>query len=188
MSSNSHELQPEKWVELHADYLFNYASYRVNDDDLAKDIVQDTFLSGLKGVVNFKGNSSERTWLVSIIKRKIIDYYRKKNSAKGQAEIRMSFYESGENKGKWIEERSPQQWGDEADAAIERGELQKVIDWCIKNLPERYATVFIMKTVHKIETKEVCKVLDISMSNLWVMIHRARVQLQECITVNWYQA
>jgi len=100
--------------------------------------------------------------LVSILKRKIIDYYRKINSKKGQAEVRMNFYEEGENKGSWIEERVPQSWNNEAEKTIENEELKNQIDTCIDNLPEKYATIFRMKTIQGFETEEVCKALDIT--------------------------
>ena len=72
-NSKKHTLEPNKWVGLYAEYLFNYAIIRVDDHDLAKDLVQETFYSGLKGMANFRGQASERTWLISILKRKIID-------------------------------------------------------------------------------------------------------------------
>ncbi len=114
-----HTLDPKKWVDNYSDYLFNYTISRINDHDLAKDLVQDTFLASLKAMENFKGEASERTWLISILKRKIIDQYRKSNSKKGQAEVRMNFYEDGENSGKWIEERAPSDWGNLGEKEIE---------------------------------------------------------------------
>ena len=75
-------LNPDKWIDNYADYLFNYAVVRVNNSDVAKDLVQDAFFAALKSAKNFQGKSTERTWLVSILKRKVIDYYRKINSKK----------------------------------------------------------------------------------------------------------
>ena len=66
-------LNPDKWVDLYADYLFNYAVTRVSDAEIAKDLVQDTFIAGLKSAKNFKGDAAERTWLIAILKRKVID-------------------------------------------------------------------------------------------------------------------
>ena len=83
-------LNPDKWVDRYADYLFNYTIVRVNDREVANDIISETFLAGLNSMKNFKGEASERTWLISILKRKIIDYYRKINSKKGQAEVKIS--------------------------------------------------------------------------------------------------
>lgn len=184
---SKHTLNPDKWITLHADYMYNYTISRVNNHELAKDLVQETFLSSLKAMKNFKGKASERTWLISILKRKIIDQYRKKNSKKGQAEVRMSFYEDGENKGKWIEERAPSDWKD-MDAAIENDELKSALDHCIDGLPEKYRLVFILKTVKDYETEEICNELDITSSNLWVIIHRARVQLRACMEDSWFKS
>ena len=71
MAQGKHSLHPESWVDTHADYLFNYTISRINNHDLAKDLVQETFFAGLKAMHNFQGKASERTWLISILKRKI---------------------------------------------------------------------------------------------------------------------
>src|SRR5210317_1941926 len=182
-----HELDPDHWVRNYADYLFNYAITRVDGQEIAKDLVQETFLSGVKGKDNFRGQAAERTWLISILKRKIIDHYRKINSAKGQKEVRMNFYDDGENKGNWIEERVPQSWGNDADRQIENSELKDALDSCIQNLPEKYRIVFMLKTVQRYETEEICNELGITASNLWVIIHRARTQLRKCMEDNWFK-
>ncbi len=185
-TNKSNTLSPNTWVDAYADYLFNYAVARVNDSNIAKDLVQETFFAGLKSAKNFQGKSTERTWLVSILKRKVIDHYRKINSNKGQAEVRMNFYESGDNEGDWIEERVPQSWDNETDKSIENEELKSQLDNCIDKLPEKYAMVFRMKTIQEFETEEICKELNITPSNLWVIIHRARTQLRSCMEKNWF--
>ncbi|QXP71762.1 sigma-70 family RNA polymerase sigma factor [Polaribacter sp. R2A056_3_33] len=179
-------LNTDKWIDNYADYMYNYAVVRVNNGDLAKDLVQDTFFAGLKSAKNFQGKSTERTWLISILKRKIIDYYRKINSKKGQAEVRMNFYDDGENEGNWLEERVPQSWDNQSEKTIENEELKSQLDSCIDALPEKYAMVFRMKTIQEFETEEICKELDITASNLWVIIHRARTQLRKCMEDNWF--
>jgi RNA polymerase sigma-70 factor (TIGR02943 family) len=186
MAEQKHTLNTNKWIDNYADYLYNYSISRVNNSDLAKDLVQDTFFAGLKSAKNFQGKASERTWLVSILKRKIIDYYRKINSKKGQAEVRMSFYDDGENEGSWLEERVPQSWDNASEKKIENEELRNQLELCINKLPEKYAMVFRMKTVQEFETEEICKELDITSSNLWVIIHRARTQLRKCMEDNWF--
>ncbi|MCF6182265.1 sigma-70 family RNA polymerase sigma factor [Lutibacter sp.] len=186
-SKEKNILNPNNWVKLHADYLFNYTISRINNHDLAKDLVQDTFFAALKAKDNFKGLASERTWLISILKRKIIDHYRKINSVKGKAEVKMNFYTDGEREGEWIEERVPNKWEAEAEKAIENEELSEALSKCINNLPEKYASVFRMKTIQHFETEEICKELEITASNLWVIIHRARTQLRRCMEDNWFK-
>jgi len=185
--TNKHKLNPTKWVTLHADYLFNYTISRVSNHDIAKDIVQDTFFAALKAKDNFKGKASERTWLIAILKRKIIDYYRKINSVKGKAEVKMSFYTDGDREGEWIEECVPTNWNNEVEKSIENDELGIALERCIEDLPEKYAMVFRMKTIQQFETEEICKELEITSSNLWVIIHRARTQLRKCMEESWFK-
>jgi RNA polymerase sigma-70 factor (ECF subfamily) len=187
MNSKKHILNPDNWVKLYADYLFNYTITRVNDADIAKDLVQETFFAALKAMKKFEGKASERTWLIAILKRKIIDYYRKINSNKGKAEVKMNFYSDGEREGEWIEERVPSSWNAEVENNIENEELSEALEKCINNLPEKYAMVFKMKTIQQFETEEICKELEISSSNLWVIIHRARTQLRKCMEDNWFK-
>jgi len=182
----NHTLAPDLWVDNYADYLYNFTMGRINNESLSKDLVQETFLAGLKSAKNFQGKASEKTWLTSILKRKIIDHYRKINSIKGKAEIKMNFYQDGESEGDWLEERVPQSWKNQTEADIENIELQDQIDKCINNLPEKYALAFRMKSVLGYETEDICNELDITSSNLWVLLYRARTQLRACLDSNWF--
>ena len=182
----NHLLNPNKWIDLYADYLFNYTITRVNDKEIAQDLIQETFLAGLKSMKNFKGEASERTWLISILKRKIIDYYRKINSNKGKAEVRMT-YNSDENEGDWLEERVADTYEKNAEEDILNSELEDAIYNCLSKLPVKQATVFKMKTILGYETEVICNELNITPSNLWVILHRARVAMAECMEKNWFK-
>ncbi|QDO93764.1 sigma-70 family RNA polymerase sigma factor [Formosa sediminum] len=181
-----HKIDATKWVDLYSDYLYNYTISRVNDTEIAKDIVQDTFFAGLKSMKNFKGEASERTWLVSILKRKIIDHYRKINSKKGKAEVRMSYTSQSEDEGEWLEERVEDQSYKNAEDVLENTELSVAIYNCLDKLPEKQAQVFKMKTIENFDTEIICNELNITASNLWVIIHRARTSLSSCLEKNWY--
>jgi len=181
-----HLIDPNKWIDLYSDYLFNYTISRVNDRDLSKDLVQDTFFAGLKSMKNFKGEASERTWLISILKRKIIDYYRRINSNKGKAEVRMSYNSDTESEGDWLEERVADPFDKNAESVIENEELGEAIYGCLGKLPEKQATVFKMKTIEGIDTETICNELNITASNLWVIIHRARTTMASCMEKNWF--
>ena len=183
----NHHLNPNRWIELYSDYLFNYTISRVNDREIAKDIIQDTFFAGLKSMKNFKGEASERTWLISILKRKIIDYYRKINSKKGQAEVRMT-YNTDENEGDWLEERVEDEGTLNAQDSLENSELADAIFDCMDQLSEKQAKVFKMKTILNYDTETICNELNITASNLWVIIHRARTAMAECLEENWFKS
>ncbi|RPD96704.1 sigma-70 family RNA polymerase sigma factor [Aureibaculum marinum] len=185
-TETKYSLEPNNWVKNYADFLFNYTVTRVNNHEQAKDLVQETFFSALKAAENYRGQASERTWLISILKRKIIDHYRKINSKKGKAELKVNFYEEGDKKGSWLEERVPQLWDNKVENDIENTELKDVLNKCIDNLPDKYRTVFILKNVEHFQTEEICNEMGITSSNLWVIIHRARHQLRKCLEDNWF--
>lgn len=188
-----HILDPQHWVELYGDYLFNYAIVRVNDQEKAEDLVQETFLAGLKAMANFQGRSTERTWLISILKRKIIDTYRKQYSSKetsmGEYEQDISdgdFYRTEDPfRGHWLEGRGPHSHSLMPEGAMESEELMVIIRTCISLLPPNLASAFVMKMIDEAESDEICKELGITTSNLWVMLHRARLKMRTCVESKW---
>ncbi len=185
-SMTMQQLHPETWVDSYADYLFNYAVARVNDSEIAKDLVQETFFAGLNSAKNYKGDAAERTWLIAILKRKVIDYYRKINSKKGKAEVRMSYSAGSEAEGDWMEEQVADPFSNFENDAIENEELGLAIQDCISKLPKKQSLVFTMKTIRGMSTEDICNELGINPSNLWVMIHRARTSLMGCLNQNWF--
>jgi len=188
-----HILEPRLWVERYGDYLYNYTIVRVNDPERAGDLVQETFLAGLKAVDSFRGSSTERTWLISILKRKIIDTYRKRSTSR---ESSLSEYEekiwdgdyyrgSEPFRGHWLEGKGPHSNSLLPEGELEQEELMAIIEKCISLLPPNLAAVFIMKMIDEAESAEVCKELGITSSNLWVMLHRARLKMRGCIEGKW---
>lgn len=182
----SHQLHPDTWVDQYADYLFNFAVARVSNAEIAKDLVQETFFAGLKSAKNYKGDAAERTWLIAILKRKVIDHYRKINSNKGKAEVRMSYSASSDSEGDWLEEQVADPFSKLENSAMENEELGMAIQECISKLPKKQALVFKMKTIQGISTEDICNELGINPSNLWVMIHRSRTALMGCLNENWF--
>ena len=178
-------IDPTKWVDKYSDYLFNYTIVRVNDREVANDLISETFLAGLKSMKNFKGESTERTWLISILKRKIVDHYRKINSAKGKAEVKVN-YNAADNEGDWLEEQIVDPSDKTAEDHMENQELGMAILECLEELNEKQATIFKMKTIDEIDTDAICNEFDITPSNLWVIIHRARTTLAKCLEKNWF--
>lgn len=182
----SHQLNPDNWIDRYADYLFNFAVARVSDAEIAKDLVQETFFAGLKSAKNYKGDAAERTWLIAILKRKVIDHYRKINSNKGKAEVRMSYSSGSDSEGDWLEEQVADPFSNLENSPIENEELGMAIQECISKLPKKQALVFKMKTIQGISTEDICNELGINPSNLWVMIHRSRTALMGCLNQNWF--
>ena len=181
---NSNKLEPSQWVEQHGDYLFNYCLKRVYSREIAEDLTQETFLAAYRSKDSFEGKSSERTWLVSILKRKIVDFYRKKAVQKEDPEVNfeLPFYQSG----RWNPGRVPGNWKKE-EKSLETKEFYDILAYCLSLLPEKWQSTFSLKVMEEISSEKICKELNISKSNLWVILHRARLKLRECLEENWFE-
>lgn len=178
------QIDTNEWVDDYGDLLYNYAMARVNDHDLALDFVQDTFVSALNGLEKFEGKSTIKTWLFSILKRKIIDHWRKQDARKTRP-MSSIFSDSGSMKGHFLEPSKPMGKLTQIEKDIENEELHDVLDDCISGLPEKWRGIVVDKMIEEKESDEVCKDYDITASNLWVIIHRAKLQLRECLEKKW---
>ncbi len=182
---------PHLWVGLYADYLYAFARQRIEDEDLARDLVQDTFLAALEGRDRFKGLSMERTWMVSILKFKIIDAYRKNASIKQKAVYLDDVNNAGdvnnffEENGHWKQKFQPFEIGIEDASAIENQEFEMILKRCMEKLPKLWSAVFKMKHLDDEGSPAICAALKISSSNFWVIMHRAKLSLRSCLIKNW---
>jgi RNA polymerase sigma-70 factor (ECF subfamily) len=185
------EPTPSKWIENYADSLFNYAIVRVSDREIAKDLVQETFLSGLQGLASFRGDSSEKTWLFSIMKNKIIDHYRKSaaHNAISFSNFEQSFdYNSYfDEEGEWKESAGPVNWSDSNRDDYRSKEFHETLQKCLNKLTVQSRTIFTLKYLEDLEFEAICKVLEISTSNYWVIMHRTKLIIRQCIEKNWIQ-
>jgi RNA polymerase sigma-70 factor (TIGR02943 family) len=189
MTNNTHTVDPGHWVSAHADYLYNYAITRINDEDQAKDLVQETFLAALRRVDKFEGKSSERTWLTAILKHKIIDIYRKKSAGLTNVDVQRAEEEQSDffepEYGHWTPERAPQSFGIDGHDPIINKELNAILQKCMQKLPALWLSVFTMKHMDDETTEIICSELKLSASNFWVIIHRAKLNLRACLQKNW---
>jgi RNA polymerase sigma-70 factor (ECF subfamily) len=183
-------LNPQLWVKNYADYLYNYASTRLNDDELARDLVQETFLAALEKTEKFEGRSSERTWLTAILKNKVIDFYRKKSSGLGNSfEKTLSDTDQFEffdrQDGHWKVEYQPKAFGLEEYDLLGKKELSHILQKCLKKLPGLWLAVFTMKHMDDLASEAICSQLNVTDSNFWVIMHRTKVNLRACLQKNW---
>ena len=180
----SNTLNPEEWVDQYADLLFSYSLARVNDVQYAEDIVQSVFLSAWKARESFTGEAAEKTWLFAICKNKIIDYYRK-NSGYHPDSLDEALY--FDHTGHWTASAAPGEWGDAAEVPGQQKEFFSILRICTGKMKTVQQKVFAMKYLDEMKTEDICSVLDISLSNYWVLIHRAKLHLRDCLEKNWLQ-
>ncbi|MDO7844807.1 sigma-70 family RNA polymerase sigma factor [Hymenobacter sp. M29] len=177
---------PAQWPDRYGDELFRFALSRVSDTDAAEELVQETFLSALDGLATFRAEASERTWLFVILRRKIIDHYRRQARTNQVSLDELSdggamdadFFNS-EN-GHWTGAQAPASWLN-ADAALEQQELHEIIRRCQQRLPAQQEAVFVMRFVEELSAEEICQELGLTASNYWVIVHRAKLQLRRCL-------
>ncbi len=183
-------LNPHLWVNMYADYLYAYAVTRVNDAELAKDLVQETFLAALEKVKHFEGRSTERTWLTSILKNKVIDVYRKKASELNKrqdviaAELEQQNFFDPED-GHWNINHHPQEFTQHSTDPLNDKEFSVIMQACMKKLPALWFAVFSMKHMDDEQTDKICSELRLTPANFWVIIHRTKLNLRACLQKNW---
>jgi RNA polymerase sigma-70 factor (TIGR02943 family) len=187
-------IQPESWVQNYADELYVFAMSKTGNPELAEDLVQETFLGALKSMQNFKGNSSEKTWLYAILKFKIADHYKK---ASTKNELVSSKIHKNENHDKdpyfmedggWHNKMRPTDWGIDYSCPVENKELSIVLNKCIEKLAHTQKHLVRLKMIEEVEVTQICKELQITATNYWVIIHRAKLQLRSCLEKNWFKA
>jgi RNA polymerase sigma-70 factor (ECF subfamily) len=181
-------INPHKWVENYADYLYAYALTRLNDEEQARDLVQEVFLAALERADRFEGKSTERTWLTAILKNKIIDIYRKKSSGLTTIGIKTAEQEQQDffwEDGHWREEHWPKEFAAEDHDPLHNKEFNMVLQKCMQKLPPLWLAVFTMKHIDEQPTPAICTELKVSDSNFWVIIHRTKLNLRACLQKTW---
>jgi RNA polymerase sigma-70 factor (ECF subfamily) len=174
------------WVNRFAGDLLSWATHKVSDVEIAKDIVQDTFLAAVEKLDSFKGDSSPKTWLFSILNFKIIDHYRAKlnQPLKPEDQTFSKFFSQG---GEWLPEKRPGKWSDDSGHLLDDDNFNAILKECIEALPEKWSIGIKLKYLMSKNGEEICKELGVSTSNYWQIMHRAKLQLRECVENNWFQ-
>ncbi len=171
--------------------LMRYARLQTRNEAWAEDAVSETLLAALEKPGSFAGRSQLKTWLIGILKHKLVDQVRKHSR-----EITVGQAADTEDAGPDALEallfddnggfrELPVEWGD-PQAVIGQQQFLAVLDACVEVLPERLGRVFMMREWLELETEEICKEVGITSTNLWVMLHRARLRLRECLQLNWF--
>lgn len=185
-------IDPQVWVEEFGDYLFRFAQFRVRRREIAEELVQETFLAAWKGLDRFEGKSSLKTWLVTILKNKIMDHFRK-----ASREHEVSAGENAENNDEWLDSvfnrfgiwrTLLEEWKETPEGLVESQGFIEQVRNCLDKLPVKMKQVFTLRSIEELPTPEVCETMGISENNLWVILYRARMQLRACLDENWFKA
>lgn len=186
----------EQWLVSYGDDLFSWAYHKTNDREAAEDLVQETFLAAVKSLSNFKSQSQPKTWLFSILKNKIMDYHRKKfrENTFNESRLNGKSDEDGvidaffDNYGRWKSQSSPANWHETDKELLDDLDFKAVLQNCMEHLPQKWFSAIQFKYLEQKEGKVICQELDITPSNFWQILHRAKVQLKNCLEENWFKA
>lgn len=183
-------LEPTGWLDAHGDYLYRYALMRVRDEAVAEDLLQETLLAAVGSYHGHAGRSSERTWLVGIMKHKVIDYFRRVSRT---AQLNLTadddtdpFETSGPRRGHWREDQAPLKWSMDAAMLLESREFWEIFERCLSQLPQQMSIAFALREFDGLSSTEICEILNITPNNLWVLLHRSRNKLRHLLESNWF--
>lgn len=185
MSSSA--IDPEA-LHAHRSYLLRYAILQLRDPHLAEDAVQETLVAAIENRSKFSAQSSPRTWLVGILKHKILDVLRRRarepqlNVADGEDENELVDALFNEH-GRWS--APPQAWAN-PEQSLENARFWEIFEQCNQRMPLNTARAFMMREFMDMSTGEICQELSISPANCWVLLHRARLVLRECLDLKWF--
>jgi RNA polymerase sigma-70 factor, ECF subfamily len=176
---------PEQWLDLHGDALFRYALMLVSDEHIAEDLVQDTLIAAFEARDRYSSAASERTWLIGILRHKAIDHLRRdRREDEVVAGVDPAVEGNFNRFGKW--RKPPRNWTPNPEKLLESKEFWTIFQGCMSALPQFIREAFALRVVEGISSSEVCRILDITNTNLWTQLSRARERLRRCLEIKWF--
>lgn len=184
----------KEWVEEYGDDMYRWACYKVSSKDTAEDLVHDTFLAAVQSYSRFERKSSPKTWLFSILNRKIADHHRKhfRELNADTADLSEDAYDATMDKyfafaGNWKKNVRPLEWEEDETNLLDNEEFKSSLQGCMAKLPSKWATALQLKYLEEKEGTDICQDLGISSTNFWQILHRAKLQLRQCLEQQWFK-
>ena len=172
-------------IDQYGNYLFRFALFRTGDRTAAEDIVQETYIAAWKSRDSFKGASSEKTWLIGILKHKLYDYYRSSLSGiEGNSDPLSVDASEFTRFGTW--KNPPSTWNEVPDEKMQLNEFTAVLRKCLAGLNLRQRQAFVLREIDGYSISEICNESGVTPTNVWVLLHRARMGLRKCLTRRWF--
>ncbi len=170
--------------------MIKFATLQLSDAHQAEDAVQEALIGAMKNAASFGGRAAFKTWMFAILKNKIADILRYKQrtvnvGSLGSGDDDEDMSELFDSKGYWQVEERPVAWGN-PEATLRESHFWRVFEACLEGLPPKQARVFMMREFIELEADEICAAVELTTSNLHVLLHRSRLRLRECIENKWY--
>ena len=183
---NKQEIDANQWVDRYGDLMYRYTLVRIRDQGAAEEIVQVTFLAALQATHTYAGRSSEKSWLFGILKHKILDHFReiKKNRSFDLSPDDDQDPCEYDSMGHW--KKMPQDWRLDPEKSAENQELTEKLALCLDDLSDKFRQIFVLKEIDGVSSEQICNEFNIKPTNLWVILHRTRNQLKNCLEIHWF--
>lgn len=178
----------EQQLVAHRDYLLRFARLQLRNEAWAEDAVSETLLAALNKPQGFANRSQLKTWLVGILKHKVIDVFRHNartvaiglDDASTDDVLDGLQFRAG---GHFLQ--APADWGN-PEQDLQSQQFMTMLEACTENMPAAMGRVFLMREWLELSSAEICNELGLSSTNLYVTLHRARLRLRECLELNWF--
>lgn len=171
------------------DYLMKFARLQLRNDTWAEDAVSDTLLAALSKPQSFGNRSQLKTWLVGILKHKLIDalrhHGREVSGLETDADDNADPLDYIGFKADGHFSEVPADWGN-PEEQLKRQQFFQILEACTEKLPANQGRLFLMREWLELSSEEICKELALTPTNLYVQLHRARLRLRECLELNWF--
>lgn len=191
MTDSLIDLQDDAFLQDLRKQMLRFTVAQLSDSHLADDVVQEALMGALKGTQSFRGQAAIKTWVFAILKNKIADALRQKHRHE-QARVLLQedeeledFSDAFKPNGHWQLEARPASWGNPQDS-LDQAQFWTVFEYCLDHLPNQQGRAFMMREFVELSTQEICQELGITLTNLNVLLHRARMRLRECLNMKWF--
>jgi RNA polymerase sigma-70 factor (TIGR02943 family) len=177
-------------VAQHHAYLMRFARLQLRNEAWAEDAVAETQLAALQKPQAFAGRSQLKTWLVGILKYKIRDLlhlHRHDALANHDADAQADPLDDMGFDARGHHTQPPADWGD-PQQHLHQHQFIQVLELCLEKLPPVQARLFLMREWLELSADETCKQMNLTATNLYVQLHRARLRLRACLDLNWFAA
>lgn len=173
----------EEWVIQYSDVMYRRALFLTSKKEIAEDLVQESFLAAAESMGSYNRKSEPKAWLLGILHHKTADYFRQKFR-----NLEVTFDGFFTESGHWTAEDAPtMDWPGSKDNILDDTDFQKVLQYCLDDLPEIWRAVLFLKFLENKKGRVICQELSISQTNFWQILHRAKLQVRKCIEVYWFK-
>ena len=193
MKIDTSSITIKSWVEAYSDKMYSWTLYKTNSKETSEDLVQETFIAAFQSFEKFEEKSEPKTWLFGILNHKIADHFRKVyrqpvvNESDRNPEPGKFFFDTFfDADGSWIKEQRPQSWPDDSHL-LDDAEFVKILQVCMKKLPANWFAAINLKYLEEKKGEQICQELEITATNFWQILHRAKLQLRKCLEVHWFK-